>query len=138
VIVLSGFGSSWHGDCYSLPETVKNKSERRQKMSEQIIELTDTDFGAQIEKGVTLVDFWAPWCGPCRMQSPILDQVAQKRQGRAKVAKVNVDESPTVVAAQAVQSIPTLIVFKDGLPVQRFVGVRPEADLLDAIDQAQN
>ena len=107
-------------------------------MSEQITELTERDFAAHIKDGVTLVDFWAPWCGPCRMQGPILDQVAQKRQGQAQVAKVNIDESPAVAAAQGVQSIPTMIVFKDGVPVQRFVGVRPETDLLNAIDQAQN
>lgn len=107
-------------------------------MSEQITELTDSDFAAHINQGVTLVDFWAPWCGPCRMQSPILDRVAQKRQGQAKVAKVNIDASPTIAAAQNVQSIPTMIVFRDGQPVQTFVGVRPEADLLSAIDQALN
>jgi thioredoxin 1 len=107
-------------------------------MSDQIIELTDGDFDAHIKNGVALVDFWAPWCGPCRMQSPILDQVARMSQGRAKVAKVNIDESPAVAAAQGVQSIPTMIVFKDGVPVQRFVGVRPETDLLNAIDKAQN
>jgi thioredoxin 1 len=72
------------------------------------------------------------------MQSPILDQVAEKRQGKARVAKVNIDQSPAIAAAQGVQSIPTMIVFKDGQPVQTFVGVRPEADLLNAIDQAQN
>ena len=107
-------------------------------MSEQITELTDKDFATHISKGITLVDFWAPWCGPCRMQSPILDQVAEKRQGQAKVAKVNIDTSPGIAAAQGVQSIPTMIVFKDGQPVQTFVGVRAEADLLSAIDQAQN
>lgn len=107
-------------------------------MSEQITELTDKDFASHISSGITLVDFWAPWCGPCRMQSPILDQVAQKRQGQAKVAKVNIDTSPGIAAAQGVQSIPTMIVFKDGQTVQTFVGVRAEADLLNAIDQAQN
>ena len=107
-------------------------------MNAQITELTENDFAEHIRSGVTLVDFWAPWCGPCRMQSPILDQVAQKRQGQAKVAKVNIDAAPGIATAQGVQSIPTMIVFKDGEPVQTFVGVRAEADLLNAIDQAQN
>jgi thioredoxin 1 len=106
-------------------------------MNEQIAELTESDFAEHIGSGITLVDFWAPWCGPCRMQSPILDQVAEKRQGQAKVAKVNIDQSPGIAAAQGVQSIPTMIVFKDGQPVQTLVGVRAEADLLKAIDQAQ-
>ena len=97
-------------------------------MSDHVVELTDNNFAAGISKGITLVDFWAPWCGPCRMQSPIIDQVA----------KVNVDAAPAVAAQHGVQSIPTMIVFKDGQPLQQFVGVRSGADLLNAIDQAQN
>jgi thioredoxin 1 len=107
-------------------------------MNAQTTELNEHDFAEHIRSGVTLVDFWAPWCGPCRMQSPILDQVAAKRQGQAKVAKVNIDSAPGIAVAQGVQSIPTMIVFKDGQPVQTFVGVRAEADLLNAVDQAQD
>ncbi len=107
-------------------------------MSEHVVELTDKDFAVEISEGVTLVDFWAPWCGPCRMQGPIIDQVAQDTQGRAKVAKVNVDAAPAVAAKHGVQSIPTMIVFKDGQPLQQFVGVCSGADLLNAIDQVQN
>jgi thioredoxin 1 len=105
-------------------------------MSEFVLELTDSDFAAAIGTGVTLVDFWAPWCGPCRMQGPIIDQVAQATQGKAKVAKVNIDTAAATATTHGVQSIPTLIIFKDGQALQQFVGVRSGKDLITAIDKA--
>ena len=101
-----------------------------------VIELTDRDFQKAIQTGVVLVDFWAPWCGPCMMQGPICEQVAAKVKDRAKVAKVNVDEGPETAAKYGIRSIPTLIIFKDGEAVQQFVGVRQESELLAAIEQA--
>ena len=88
-------------------------------MSNWTVELNDTNFDSQIRNGTTLVDSWAPWCGPCRMQGPILDRVAMQTQGKATVAKVNVDSSPGVATTYGIQSIPTLIVFRDGKPVRR-------------------
>ena len=102
-------------------------------MSSQTVELNDTNFDSQIQNGTTLVDFWAPWCGPCRMQGPILDRVAMQTQGKATVAKVNVDNAPGVATTYGIQSIPTLIVFRNGEAVHRFVGVQSEAALLAAI-----
>ena len=102
-------------------------------MSSQTVELNDTNFDSQIQDGITLVDFWAPWCGPCRMQGPILDRVAMQTQGKATVAKVNVDNAPGVATTYGIQSIPTLIVFRNGEAVHRFVGVQSEAALLAAI-----
>ena len=106
-------------------------------MSNWTVELNDSNFDTQIQNGTTLVDFWAPWCGPCRMQGPILDRVAMQTQGKATVAKVNVDNSPGVATTYGIQSIPTLIVFRDGKPVRGFVGVQSEAALLAALEQAQ-
>ncbi len=77
-----------------------------------------------------LVDFWAEWCGPCKMLSPILDQVATELAGKLKVAKLNVDESPDLAGQFNVMSIPTLIVFKKGEPVDQFVGAMPKDKLL--------
>lgn len=99
-------------------------------------ELNDANFDSHIQDGVTLVDFWAPWCGPCRMQGPILDRVATQTQGKASVAKVNVDQAPGVATRYGIQSIPTLIVFRNGEPVRNFVGVQSEATLLAAVEQA--
>ncbi len=105
-------------------------------MSSWTVELDDTNFDSQIRKGITLVDFWAPWCGPCRMQGPILDRVAVQTQGKATVAKVNVDNAPDVATTYGIQSIPTLLVFRNGEMIRGFVGVQSEAALLAAIEQA--
>ena len=105
-------------------------------MSNKAIDLTDATFAATAASGVTLVDFWAPWCGPCRTQGPIVDKVAEKVEGRPKVAKINVDESRQIAAQYGIRSIPTIIVFKDGEPLHQFVGVQSEAELLSAIEGA--
>ena len=104
-------------------------------MAGNMTELTDSNFDQAIGVGVTLVDFWAPWCGPCMMQGPICEQVADQVTGKATVAKCNVDESPQAAAKYGIRSIPTLIIFKDGEAVQQFVGVRQDAELVTAIEQ---
>ena len=103
-------------------------------MSAGIIELTASNFEAETKSGIVLIDFWAPWCGPCRMQGPILEQIVGKVEG-AKIAKLNVDEAGAIAAKFNVMSIPTLIVLKDGESVNQFVGVQ-QADTLVAALQA--
>lgn len=86
------------------------------------------------EKKTALVDFWASWCGPCRMLAPVVEELADAYQGRVTVAKVNVDEQPDLAQAYAVSSIPTLILFKNGEPALRLVGVQPKAEIARRID----
>jgi len=102
-------------------------------MSEKVIELTADNFNDSIASGTVLVDFWAPWCGPCKLQSPILEKVAEAVEGKAVVAKVNVDENAPLAAQFGVRSIPTLLLFKDGEKVQDFIGVQQEAALVEAL-----
>ena len=106
-------------------------------MSEGIKDLNGENFDQTANKGVALVDFWAPWCGPCKMQTPILESLAGKVGDDVTIAKVNVDESPELAARYGVRSIPTLIVFKDGEVAQQFVGVKQEDELKQAIESAQ-
>ncbi len=98
-------------------------------------ELTDATFQDAIKQGVTLVDFWAPWCGPCRMQGPIIDQVAEQIGDRALVAKLNVDEAQQTAAMYGIRSIPTLAVFKDGEPVGAFLGVQQATVLVATVEK---
>jgi len=94
------------------------------------VTLTDTNFSTETSKGVVLVDFWAPWCGPCRTQGPIIEKVAAGMAGHAKVGKCNVDEAPKSAEQFGVRSIPTLVVLKNGKEVERFVGVQQETALI--------
>lgn len=86
--------------------------------------LNDSNFKDSIAKGVTLVDFYATWCGPCRMITPIVEQLAEKMKGKAHIAKLDIDESQQTTSALQITSVPTLILFKDGKEVKRVVGVK--------------
>jgi len=102
-------------------------------------EVTDSDFEQEVLQSdhPVLVDFWAPWCGPCRQIAPLIDEISSENTGSAKVVKVNIDESPQSAQKYGVSSIPTLMVFKAGEVVDRFVGAQPKAKLQEAIDAAK-
>ena len=106
-------------------------------MAEGVIELDGTSYEDTVQSGVVLVDFWAPWCGPCKMQTPILEKVAAAVGDKAVISKVNVDESPELAAKYGIRSIPTLILLKDGENKQQFVGLQQEAALVSAIEAEQ-
>ena len=99
-------------------------------------EITTENFDAEVTKSAlpVVIDFWASWCGPCRMLSPMVDELASQYAGKIKVGKVNVDEQPRLAMNYDVQSIPTLIFFKDGKPVDKSIGVVPKEKLEKIIE----
>ncbi|GMV93081.1 MAG: thioredoxin [Candidatus Hydrogenedentota bacterium] len=99
-------------------------------------ELTTSNFDTTVNEGVTLVDFWAEWCAPCRMMTPVLDELATEYDGKARIGKINVDNEPDLAMKFDVSSIPTLIVFKNGEIAKRFVGVTSKGELAEALDGA--
>jgi len=105
-------------------------------MSDQVIHLDDENFKQNISSGVTLVDFFAEWCGPCKMITPIVARLSQSFAGKAKIAKIDIDKSPEVTTDFEVTSIPTLILFKDGKEVKRIVGLRDEETLKSMIESS--
>ncbi len=106
-------------------------------MGANTITVTDDTFDEEVKGSnePVLVDFWAEWCGPCRMIAPVLEDIAVARKGTLKVAKLNIDDNLGVTTRFDVQSIPTLILFKDGEPVARMVGARGRAALDEALDR---
>jgi len=99
-------------------------------------EVSDATFEQEVLKSTApvMVDFWAPWCGPCRMVSPIVEELADEYEGRVNFAKLNTDESPTIAARFGIRAIPTLLVFKGGQLVGQIIGFRPKSDLKKRLD----
>jgi thioredoxin 1 len=104
-------------------------------MSEKIVTLTDATFDEHVKASdvPVLVDFWAEWCGPCKMITPVLEEIAEEHEGKIQIAKLNVDDSLDVSRRFDVMSIPTLILFKDGEPQVRLIGAKPKGALLEEI-----
>lgn len=107
--------------------------------SDKVSEFTDGNFKSEVldSQQPVLVDFWAPWCGPCRMIAPMIEELAGEYKGSIKIGKLNIDDSPNAAMNYGVSSIPTLMVFKNGDVVERFVGVQPKNRLQAALDEAK-
>ncbi len=106
--------------------------------SELVVKLTSENFEKEVTNfpGAVMVDFWAEWCGPCRMVAPIVEELAQTYQGRAKVAKLNTDEAPDIAGRFGIRSIPTMMFFKNGKEVQQLVGAYPKSKIVEKLDAA--
>ena len=102
----------------------------------KIVEVTDQSFEEEVLNSdlPTEVDFWAPWCGPCKAVAPVVEELAQEYSGKAGFAKVNVDEAPLVASTYGIMSIPTLIVFKNGEPAEQVIGYKPKSELKKLLD----
>ena len=115
----------------------KNKMKQLKdvKDSEKVKILSDQNFQNRVKTGFVLVDFWASWCMPCKLMVPVLNELAEETDGKVTIAKLNVDESKTTASKFGVRSIPTLILFKNGKEIHRFVGVKSKDYLLKELDR---
>lgn len=105
-------------------------------MAGNVLEFTDDNFQSQVldSEQPVLVDFWAPWCGPCRMIAPAIEELSNDYQGRVRVGKLNTDDNPKMASSLGVSAIPTVMLFKGGNVVERFVGMQQKARMSSAID----
>ena len=102
------------------------------------IELKENNFDQEISSGISLVDFWAPWCGPCKMLAPVIDKLAEEYEGKAKICKVNTDEEGNLAAKFGVRSIPTIFFIKDGEVIDQIIGAVSENALKEKLNNVLN
>ena len=122
---------------YSFYTIRKIKNLKDVPESKKIVTLTKTNFDHQTKNGIVLVDFWASWCMPCKMLAPVINEVAEEVDGTAKIGKLNIEEQKELASRFSVRSIPTLILFKKGKEVKRFVGVKTKGFYLKQIQEIQ-
>lgn len=110
----------------------------KEKTMGKYIELKEGNFDNEISSGVSLVDFWAPWCGPCKMLAPVIDKLAEEYDGKAKICKVNTDEEGNLAAKFGVRSIPTIFFIKDGEVIDQIIGAVSESALKEKLNNVLN
>jgi thioredoxin 1 len=125
-IIFTGYMILSYRRMKNVPEVVK---------SDKIKDLTDKNFQHQIKNNISLVDFWASWCVPCKMMSPVLNELANEVGSDVQVCKVNVEQYQSLASKYAVRGIPTMLIFRDGREINRFVGVKSKDFLLDQIQK---
>jgi len=112
-------------------KSIKQSAQHRN----EVVSLSDQNFDETIKSGVTLIDFWATWCKPCKLQAPIVEEINKELAGKAKICKIDIDNSRDIANRFGIQSIPTIIIFKEGKAVEQFVGVTSKEELLAAIQK---
>jgi len=123
---------------FALPANISgSKSYGSQNVSNNVFILTDDNFEKTIKEGIVLVDFWATWCGPCRILSPIVEEIASETGKKAKIAKMDVDKNKITSYKYNIQYLPTIIIFKDGVSKYRFVGLQDKETLVNSINLLQ-
>ena len=97
-------------------------------------QVTDTTWQSEVQEGLTLMDFWAPWCGPCRMLGPVLEEIEEEMDNKVKIVKLNIDDNQATASQFGIMSIPTMVLFKDGQPVEKLTGYHPKDILVDYLE----